>query len=101
MTRVDLQYPACFATTSTTDFDLAPGAQQISVFIPLNAQDFEVTMDDDSTADLVWSDADTQTEIVGSSSAVYGTSSGTYTYQGTTFTYTGRGMTSDIITLGT
>lgn len=89
MTRVDLNYPACFRTTSTTDFDLAPGARQIILFIPLNAQDFVAELNSDNLADLIWIDSGTQQEIIGKSSSTFGQGAGTYTYRGTTFTYSG------------
>jgi len=96
MTRVDLNYPPCFRTTSSTDFDLAPDTRQTIIFVPLNAQDFETTLTADGLADLIWVNTDTQEEIIGKPDSLLGNGEGTFEYLGTTFTYSGDDSTSPV-----
>jgi len=97
------QYSACFETTSTTDFDLAPFATQTVIYVPLRARDFVSTMQTDNDANMMWYDADTMssgeptgTVIVGSpGSAITGRGSDT-DYRGMTVTFSGQDPTSPV-----
>lgn len=98
MTQVCDTYSACFATTSTTDFDLAPFASQTILFIPLNAQDFVATLQASDDADMVWFDAGSidannpdGTIIIGASGAAISSES-TGVYQGMEVYLTGNDL---------
>jgi len=95
MIRFVQSYPPCFATQSTTTFDLAPGAVQSVVFVPLNANDFEVELTlSMGEANVIWSlseslaTATTGTVLVGNDDALF-KEPGTYTFRDMTFTYSG------------
>ena len=85
MTRVTEVYSDCFAAETQTDFDLAPGATQTVLFIPVNAQDFVATLRANDDVDMVWIDSNSITsdnpngiEIVGSPTSEITDSVGTY-----------------------
>jgi len=90
-------YEDCRISSTTTDFELLPGATQMGGFVGINAKDFTAVLTlETGSADLVWSVQDSVGEdILGPGTDV--TDRGNYVYRGVEFYFTGRDSTPETI----
>jgi len=91
------EYEDCRISSTTTEFELLPGATQMGGFVGINAKDFTAVLTlERGSADLVWSVQDSVGEdILGPGTDV--TDRGNYVFRGVEFYFTGRDSTPETI----